>query len=928
MIKCREGLRKVQSGMALLPVAIMIAVVGSIALLINSQSAMNISQLSSQNESINAEYIAQAGLQHAVSMANSVGCTGYALSTTTFGDNSYQATFTPSEDSPVSITATGTLGNGNSRTITRENIKIYNPTTNTVILQPGNDGIDTFIEGQSTHTDHNKETDKNLKVDSEQDKMYRTLIQFDLSSVPSSVLIESAILELYLEKTEGANELIEAHAVTRAWNEAEVTWEDYANNDRWTSEGGDYEQKVSGSFTPSGIGWNTLDITGLTQIWLDDEYPNYGVILLSQPTNTGDNVKEFYSSDKEDANLRPKFTITYRCECGVGPCAAPPSEQPIAHWKFDDESGLIAIDSENTHDGILINGVSWSSGILQGDVLLDGNNDYIEIPHSDALSLTHAMTFTAWARTLDVSSGYKAIITKDSSSTNDSNYWFGIEDDELVFGFSASGDFREVKTSGANILAGSWNHFSASFNNDTDEVILYINGVQVAVGSISHEPTAEDAEVLIGSSIDGEYWEGELDDVRIYNRALSNDEITELSILPASLPIAHWMLDDANGLMAIDSIGGHNGTLENGPVWITNGKIDGALDFDGKDDRIVIPHTDALSITEGLTISAWINNESESIVNAYRILSKEKQGSSDNFWLAMQSGWLWMGVGGQFFSPSVMLNSNQWYHVAGTFDKETGVVNLYIDGVAVLNQSTSASLEPNNDELYIGSNWENSKWWDGLLDDVRLYNYALSTEEIAKLASVGLDDDAENLGSIVDEGSASSKTDNCTGTFRDEFNTKQSYSGSDGTLAWSTKWLEINESDGPESGDERVTDDDDSEYVLQIRDNDGQGEGVQREMNLSSYAKAVFSFQYRRDGFDNNNDYVNIGISSNGGDTWKILEQIVGAGTDSSYVSRNYDISDYINANTRIQFLTSDNLGGSDEFYIDNVQIDVSECAE
>ena len=67
-------------------------------------------------------------------------------------------------------------------------------------------------------------------------------------------------------------------------------------------------------------------------------------------------------------------------------------------------------------------------------------------------------------------------------------------------------------------------------------------------------------------------------------------------------PIAHWKLDETGGTTAIDSEGGHDGTLVNGPNW-QPGYLDGALEFDGSNDHILVPHDDALSLS-AFSISA------------------------------------------------------------------------------------------------------------------------------------------------------------------------------------------------------------------------------------------------------------------------------------------------------------------------------------
>lgn len=122
----------------------------------------------------------------------------------------------------------------------------------------------------------------------------------------------------------------------------------------------------------------------------------------------------------------------------------------------------------------------------------------------------------------------------------------------------------------------------------------------------------------------------------------------------------------------------------------------------------------------------------------------------------------------------------------------------------------------------------------------------------------------------------------CDDTFRDEFNAR-SFSGSDGTLNWTGNWQEVGESNGPTSGDIQVTNDE-SNYQLRIRDNDNGGEGVEREVNISGASSATLTFDYRREGLDNANDYVKVEISSNGASgPWTEIARFQGSGTDSSY---------------------------------------------
>lgn len=112
--------------------------------------------------------------------------------------------------------------------------------------------------------------------------------------------------------------------------------------------------------------------------------------------------------------------------------------------------------------------------------------------------------------------------------------------------------------------------------------------------------------------------------------------------------------------------------------------------------------------------------------------------------------------------------------------------------------------------------------------------------------------------------------------------------------------------------------------VARVRDN---GTGIRREADLSSYTTATLSFDYRRDGPDNANDYVTVDVSDDGGSTWTELDRFVGEGNgieNTTYQSTSYDISAYIAGNTRIRFLSLPTFGKQDIVYFDNVEICVT----
>jgi len=83
----------------------------------------------------------------------------------------------------------------------------------------------------------------------------------------------------------------------------------------------------------------------------------------------------------------------------------------ISYWKFDDVTGLTALDSADANDGTLNNGPVWTSGKVGGALSFDGLNDYVEVPDSANLDITDAITLEAWINPQTVGA-WKRVIVK------------------------------------------------------------------------------------------------------------------------------------------------------------------------------------------------------------------------------------------------------------------------------------------------------------------------------------------------------------------------------------------------------------------------------------------------------------------------------------------------------------------------------------
>ena len=214
---------------------------------------------------------------------------------------------------------------------------------------------------------------------------------------------------------------------------------------------------------------------------------------------------------------------------GYWECTDTAGKDLVGHWKLDEDSGTTASDSSSHgNDGTLTNmdpATDWVPGQIDGALEFDGGTEYVLVPHDPSLSLINQLTVAAWINK-ESTVGYDMAINKGTWGNNH-NYWFGTLDDEITFGFY-NGGFRGFDTSGVDLQTGTWYHIAATFNNANNSVRVYLNGAEVDNWSTNEQPLTNAEDLYIGRNQYGAYWDGKLDDVRIYNRVLDQEEIQAL----------------------------------------------------------------------------------------------------------------------------------------------------------------------------------------------------------------------------------------------------------------------------------------------------------------------------------------------------------------------------------------------------------------
>lgn len=171
---------------------------------------------------------------------------------------------------------------------------------------------------QSGYPNRNHGTNPKLQIKGNDNR--RTLIEFDLSLIPSNSIIESADLQLYL-LNKGTTPQINTsiQRITHEWIEGTgnaqktndgATWNTYNGTSNWNTSGGDFDTYIwTITEVSSKDTWYSFDITNLVQSWINNTYKNYGIIIRDMITNSGE--WKFASSDNTNSSAHPKINITY-----------------------------------------------------------------------------------------------------------------------------------------------------------------------------------------------------------------------------------------------------------------------------------------------------------------------------------------------------------------------------------------------------------------------------------------------------------------------------------------------------------------------------------------------------------------------------------------------------------------------------------------
>lgn len=450
-----------------------------------------------------------------------------------------------------------------------------------------------------------------------------------------------------------------------------------------------------------------------------------------------------------------------------GPDQSHLSDGLVGYWKMDEASDATRADysgNSNTLTESSLDTVAQTSGKYgySGDFEFD---DTESISITDAsqrgLDITGNITLCSWIKPESFAAAAMGVVGKWTSGA--SSYYLSVASNETVdFSVYSGITGSSVSSEIGSVTVGNWVHICGVY--DGKNIISYVNGVPSGDGPIPYSSGIANtsAAFTIGTANDTDYFDGLIEEVRIYNRALSSIELSQLyNFAPG--PIMNWSLDEGNWtndcstVSVFDRSGnGNNGTAcptTTGPTGGSSGKFGKAGIFDGSEDYINIPTFSGLPSGSGAiwTLSAWVKtttiNGNNHVIISYG--DGQTTGASPHIALSDTNKWrvsTW-GTGTSIDSNATPV-TNTWTHIAGTSDGTT--LRLYVNGV-LDNQGAPASNSPLTTNLRIGSSPRTTPtiFWSGTIDDVKIYNYARTQSQIIEDMNGGHPAPGSPIGSAV-----------------------------------------------------------------------------------------------------------------------------------------------------------------------------------
>jgi len=419
------------------------------------------------------------------------------------------------------------------------------------------------------------------------------------------------------------------------------------------------------------------------------------------------------------------------------------------------------------NNGTLFGGASMNctkEGIMGYGCDFDGGDDYIVANYS-SLNITGPLTVEAWVKVNNYDD-QNTVVSKWLKTPNDRSFWLATIRDSGYPSFSVSnlGNDIESATVSMPIGIGEWHHLAGVY--DGSNAHIYVDGTLANSTSTGASLYGTTAPLTIGGAWEAdlstlyEKFDGTIDEVSIWNRSLSASEIRDHyyrgamnltlqtrtgsyfeSPNPRRVLSLHMEPDPTNASKVEDDSGlGNHGTITG--AHFVEGKLGSALEFDGVDDYVNCGNDDSLDPATSFTYEAWFKIKGPGPDNRQNIIaSGNNVAGAIGHYLYIKYSTLkpeiyLEGTTSLQVTSSTAVGLNEWHHLVSTKD-ENIVAKLYLDGVEVGNDSSiSDNLAWHGiavGALYIPTYIAPSMFFNGTIDEVNIYTYPMSVNEVRQL---------------------------------------------------------------------------------------------------------------------------------------------------------------------------------------------------
>lgn len=444
---------------------------------------------------------------------------------------------------------------------------------------------------------------------------------------------------------------------------------------------------------------------------------------------------------------------------------------PVFEMKFDENTGTSSVyDTSGNENSGSMNGTmtesDWVPGKFGSALDFDGSDDYVSIPDDDTLDVgTGGMTISAWVKTTQSVGTTTSFIDKKIGGSSTAGYNLQLSNtDKLLFRI-ANGSSQSSVLSTTDINDGEWHHVAGRLvrSGGGDTIMAYVDGKKEAEVSVTAGWDLDSIyQIEIGriTTTSSFSYEGIVDNVLLYDYTRTPEQIAW--DYNKGKPIAHYKFDECTGSTVFDAsisankeANGNDGTVTIGGSGTNTsvgecagaatssrangatGKVNYALDFDGTDDYVDMgdPADGSLDVgNNNISLEAWIKTSSST---DQRIIAKKTN-------VAANAGYsLRINSSGEInvtFADGSSSHDNstsgvdyaddQWHHVVATYVQ--GLESkIYVDGNLVDTGSSSFDGNMNSsNNLRIGSYSGGGEYFNGLIDEAKIYLYALSDEQV------------------------------------------------------------------------------------------------------------------------------------------------------------------------------------------------------